>query len=325
MTMLYLFLALALAGLLWVLVHGVAVRKPQAQLPDGLFYGNEQFELAVNQEAETLTLRAPQAVHRTPAMTPDESPRTIDLTFPAAGFSVAIERNLRAVKAMSAPRAEPAQAVYSLSPAAKSRPVVQPATAGGYREPTGFSTVTVMSRRHPLAPEGTALASEVDCVEIRQVPDAEAELFRTRLVEVQEWVSQIESELRERIKAHAAARRLAKTKAEQAMEVLGRGCDFQPTHADMDFGAEGEILWAIKLSSEGRCWIHADGKTFQGPLAGGKATVVADGLLVMVRDSRWETTYYSRRKMKLFTGASRATVEEWHQRINALVIRSNPR
>jgi hypothetical protein len=324
MTMLYLFLALALAGLLWVLVHGVAVRKPQAHLSDGLLYGNKQFELAVNQDAETLTLRATHAVHRTPSMTSDEPPQTVDLTFPAAGFSVAIERNLRAVKPASPPRSEPAQAVYSLSPA-KSRPVVPAAAAGGYREPTGFSTVTVMSRRHPLAPEGTALAGEVDCVEIRQIPDAEADIFRACLTEVQEWVSQIESELRDRVTAQAAARRLARSKAEQTMESLGRSCDFQPTHSDMDFGAEGEILWAIKLNSDGRCWIHAEGKTFQGPLAGGKATVVADGLLVMVRDSRWETTYFSRRKMKLFAGASRATVEAWCQRINALTGASNPR
>jgi hypothetical protein len=45
----------------------------------------------------------------------------------------------------------------------------------------------------------------------------------------------------------------------------------------------------------------------------------------MVRDSRWETTYFSRRKMKLFVGASRATVEEWHQRINGLTAPLNPR
>ena len=319
--MLYLFLAIALSGLLWVLVHGVAVRKPPLHLSDGLLYSNPQFELAVNQEAETLTLRAPRAVHRTPAMVAEEELRMIDLTFPAAGFSVVIERDMRAAKSAKLPRPEPAQAVYSLSPA-KSRPA---ATDGGHQEPTGFNTVRVLSRRHPLAPEGTAMAREVDSVEIRLVPDADVDVFRARLVEVQDWVSQIESELRDRVNAHAASRRLAQSKAAQAMESLSRGCDFQPTHSEMDFGADGEILWAIKLSAEGRCWIHVDGKTFQGPLTGGKATVVADGLLVMVRDSRWETTYFSRRKMKLFVGANRATVEEWHRRINALAAPVNPR
>ena len=314
--MLYLFAALALLAVGLVYWWGRSQPPGPPALPDGLRMATRAFELVVNQDAETITVRAPQATHKTPTSQGVAERRPVDLTLPAAGFSVVVTRDTRPVHGTNRRRAERTPDVYTrhVRHPLPERPQALPL----HEEETGTSTVVFLSRRHPLAEAGSELAAAVDVIEVRQVPNDDLAHFRTRFREVETWIDGMEVALRDRVQAHAKARQIAQHKAEQALARLSADCGFQPIHSAMDFDVDGNLLWAIKTGDVDRCWIHADGKTYLGTMAGGRATPLQDCLEVMVRDRKWENSYFSRRKMKLFLGADQPTLAEWSTRLNAL-------
>ncbi len=313
-------LGLVVAGVIW----GMPSRRATTVVADHLRVSNARFEVSVNQDAETITVRANEAVHRTPSSQGDAlSAKPVDLTFPAAGFRLTIEPELRESRVPNRRRAPRTPDVYTLHNVKSGHAHSQSSPTGpgapqGHTEPTGLSTLVFQSLRHPLAAANSELAQDKDEVIVAHVTQAEADAFARRFTDIAQWVRRMEVALEERLAAVVRARYQAKVKAEKALSSLLPQSDFPVLHKAMDFDEDGRLRWAIQLGSQGRCWIYADGKVYQGPLAGGKATLVDDAVEVMVRDAKWETSYFSRRKMRVFTGDSRAQQQEWCDRINAL-------
>jgi len=316
-------LGLLAAGVVW----GLPSRRAPNAAVHPLRVSNARFEVVVNQDAETITLRANEAIHRTPSSRGQQlSVKPVDLTLPAAGFRLKVEPEMRESRVPNRRRTPRTPDVYTLHHVKASRLATNAAanaaanTAASQQamEPTGLSTMVFQSLRHPLAAPHSALAEDMDEVIVAHVTQPEADAFAQRFTDIALWVNRMEKALEERLAAVARARYQAKLKAEKALSTLQPPSDFPVVHKAMDFDEDGQLRWAIQLGSQGRCWIYADGKVYQGPLAGGKATVVDDAIEVMVRDAKWENSYFSRRKMRVFTGEGPAKLQEWCTLINSL-------
>ena len=312
--MVYLLIAVLVAALVVTVVlagrFGEGQRSGIAQGP--LSIADPFFQLVVNEDAETITVRALNALHLPPRLPAERAtPGPLDLTFTAAGFSVEVRNEGYA--ASDRRRAARGPDIYTRDLLqGKARPD-RPALA-----PSERCTLVLRSRRHPLAAADTDAAREIDEVRVEHLPRADVERLQPQLAQVAIWVAAMEAALQDRVASHARERYLARAKADQQLTALTQDRGFEPSHSAMDFDLNGRLHWAIQVDEGGHVWVLADGQTFNGSLSGARVTRQRGGLELTVRDLPWETAHLARRRMLLFVGLDQATLTEWETRIQAL-------
>lgn len=184
----------------------------------------------------------------------------------------------------------------------------------------GADTAAVVFRslHHPLAAQGTELATKSDEVAVQHLSAADLAAAAPQFSDLAKWVADAEKALEEHVAATARVRYQAKVKAEQMLAKLRPQGDFLVTYEAFDFDEDGQLSWAIQLGSRGRCWLYSDGKAYLGPLESCKAVVVDDALEVTVRDVVWESRHFDHCKWRVLTGSNTQNLLAWCDRINVL-------
>ena len=318
--MVYLLIAVLVAALVvTVVLAGRLGHVQRSGMPQGpLSIADPFFQLVVNEDAETITVRALNALHLPPALPAERASHgPLDLTFSAAGFSVEVRREAQA--ASDRRRAARGPDIYTrdllLGKARPDRPALTP----GER-----CTLVLRSRRHPLAAADTDAAREIDEVRVEHLARVDVERLQPQLAQLALWVAAMEAALQERVASHARERYLAMARADQQLAALTQDRGFEPSQSAMDFDLNGRLRWAIQVDDNGQAWVLADGQTFKGSLSGARVTRQRGGLELMVRDLPWETAHLARRRMLLFVGLDQATLAEWETRIQVLAAKAPP-
>jgi len=306
------------AGLLLWLEYEAYMRHTSVQkLPNGLKFKSQFFELTVDHEAQSLTLKAKQGrLQHTGADGQTLASRSgpIECGFAAIGFRLEVAKLV--YQEGESDGDPPAAGLCQVNLTAQDTPHLD---TEGPVPPTTLLEVHLALMPHQVGTDLLSFYSGVRRWVAKLEEHQGAELATARVAAAKEERKRLEQEARERSRAKKAE--ISKAQIEHWRQVAG----FTGEHSALGTTGSGAIEWYIETTTDGRAIIHSEGKTFIGSLAGGSATVIDDHLEVKVRDEYWDPIASpALSRLAVLTLENTDVLRQWRDRIEQLSAAAKP-